>query len=60
MALTDKLVYIADAIRSKTNSTDGMTLDQMPGKIRGITSGATLPELENPAYRFAPIYLMSC
>ena len=49
MALTDKLVYIADAIRSKTNSTDGMTLDQMPGKIRGITSGATLPELENPA-----------
>ena len=49
MALTDKLVNIADAIRSKTNSTDEMTLDQMPGKIRGITSGVTLPELENPA-----------
>ena len=52
MALTDKLVNIADAIRSKTNSTDEMTLDQMPGKIRGITTsggGVTLPELENPA-----------
>ena len=52
MALTDKLVNIAEAIRSKTNSTDGMTLDQMPGKIRGITTsggGVTLPELENPA-----------
>ena len=52
MALTDKLVNIAEAIRSKTNSTDEMTLDQMPGKIRGITTsggGVTLPELENPA-----------
>ena len=52
MALTDKLVNIADAIRSKTNSTDEMTLDQRPGKIRGITTsggGVTLPELENPA-----------
>lgn len=52
MALTDKLVNIADAIRSKTNSTAEMTLDQMPGKIRGITTsggGVSLPELDNPA-----------
>lgn len=39
MALTDKLTAIADAIRSKTGKTDGMTLDQMPGEIEGIEAG---------------------
>lgn len=33
MALTDKLTNIADAIRTKTETTDKMTLDEMPEKI---------------------------
>ena len=36
MALTDKLVSIANAIRSKTGKTDTLTLDQMPTEIEGI------------------------
>ena len=39
MALTDKLTAIADAIRSKTGKTDGLTLEQMPGEIAGIQTG---------------------
>lgn len=33
MALTDKLTSIADAIRTQTDTTDKMTLDEMPEKI---------------------------
>lgn len=38
MALTDKLVAIADAIREKDGSTATMTLDQMPEKITALSS----------------------
>lgn len=38
MALTDKLVAVADAIRGKTGKTEPLTLDQMPGEIAGIQS----------------------
>ena len=43
MALTDKLVNIADAIRGKTGKTDAMTLDQMITEIEGISSGGGNP-----------------
>lgn len=39
MALTDKLTAIADAIREKTETTELLTLDEMPDAIAGI-SGA--------------------
>lgn len=39
MALIEKLTAIADAIRSKTGKTDGLTLEQMPGEIEGIQTG---------------------
>ena len=39
MALTDKLIAIADAIRGKTGKTDEMTLDQMVSEISGIEGG---------------------
>lgn len=38
MALTDKLTNIANAIRNKTNTTEAMTLDEMPLKIESIIS----------------------
>ena len=38
MALTDKLVAIADAIRAKDGTTGTMTLDQMPEKITALPS----------------------
>ena len=38
MALTDKLVAIADAIRAKDGTTGTMTLDQMPEKITDLSS----------------------
>ena len=41
MALTDKLVAIADAIREKTGKTDKMTLNQMAVEIDEIASGNT-------------------
>lgn len=41
MALTDKLVAIADAIRKKTGKTDKMTLNQMAVEINEIASGNT-------------------
>lgn len=41
MALTDKIKAIADAIRTKTGTTDAMTLDEMPDKIAGIPSGTS-------------------
>ena len=40
MALTDKLKAIADAIRSKTGSTNTMTLDEMVTAIANITTGS--------------------
>lgn len=42
MALTDKLVDIADAIRSKTGTTATMTLAEMPTKIINIKTGVEL------------------
>lgn len=39
MALTDKLTAIGDAIRSKTGSSDLLTLDEMPQKIQSIQTG---------------------
>lgn len=46
MALTDKIKAIADAIRTKTGTTDIMTLDEMPAKISGISSVAKEPYVE--------------
>ena len=40
MALTDKLTAIADAIRSKTGTTEPMTLDEMITAIANITTGS--------------------
>ena len=40
MALIDKLTAIADAIRSKTGSTNTMTLDEMVTAIANITTGS--------------------
>lgn len=34
-----ELTAIADAIRSRTGKTDGLTLDAMPGEIEGIQTG---------------------
>lgn len=39
MALTDKLTDVADAIRARTNSTQAMTLAEMPGLIESIGIG---------------------
>ena len=39
MALIDKLTAIAEAIRSKTNTSEKLTLDEMPSAIEGIQSG---------------------
>ena len=41
MALTDKLTAIADAIRSKTGSTDPLTLDGMVTAVEGIQAGGS-------------------
>ena len=42
MALTNKLMAIADSIREKTGKTDVLTLDQMPLEIAGIQTGVEL------------------
>ena len=39
MALTDKLINIADAIRAKTGDTALLTLDEMPNEITNIVVG---------------------
>ena len=44
MALTDKLKNIADAIRTKTNTIESMTLDDMPSKIENISTAEDLTE----------------
>ena len=41
MAITDKLSAIAEAIRAKTGESGTMKLEQMPGKIAGISTGIT-------------------
>ena len=39
MAITDKLTAIANAIRSKTGTTNTMTLDEMSNAIKNIQTG---------------------
>lgn len=41
MALTDKLVAIANAIRAKTGKTGALSLERMATEISGITTGIT-------------------
>ena len=50
MALTDKLTAIADAIRGKTGKTAGLTLEQMPIEIGGISGGSGGPLQAKTAY----------
>ena len=49
MALTDKLVAIANAIRGKTGKEDPLTLVQMVTEIEGIEVGGGLTEEEAQA-----------
>ena len=41
------LKQIANAIREKTGSAGGISVNEMPEQIKGIKGGADLPELEN-------------
>ena len=41
MALTDKITAIGNAIRSKTGSSDLLTLDEMPQEIQAIQTGGS-------------------
>ena len=43
------LTAIADAIRSKTSSTEDIEITEMPAQIGGITGGVALPTLTSPA-----------
>ena len=60
MSVNEKMTAIADAIREKTGKSELITLDAMPGEIRGIETGgggADLPEeafniTGNCQYRF--------
>lgn len=47
MALTNKIIDIAEAIRNKTNTTDKLTLDEMPTKIASIETGSAEPVLQD-------------
>ena len=50
MALTDKLMAIANAIRSKTGSTNPMTLDEMATAITNISVGSSEGSVDNNFY----------
>jgi hypothetical protein len=50
MALTNKLIAIADAIRAKSGKSDSMTLDQMPLEIAALKSEEQLPAIDLPDY----------
>lgn len=43
MALIDRLVAIADAVRGKTGKADPLTLEQMATEIEGIEAGGGNP-----------------
>jgi len=45
MALIDKLVAIADAIRGKTGGSGKLTLDEMAAAVRGIETGGNIDAL---------------
>ncbi len=47
MALIDRLVAIADAIRVKTGKADPLTLEQMATEIEGIEAGGGKPIFES-------------
>ena len=68
MALTDKLTAVADAIRSKTGTTDPMTLDAMAAAVEGLEVGGgedylaqlcngTLTEYSNSEITNIPAYI---
>lgn len=46
MALTDKLISIANAIRTKTGNTEPLTLDEMVESILTITGGSDSSQLD--------------
>ena len=49
----ESLTAIADAIRSKTNTSSMLSLEEMPGKIEGIETGGgtvTLPAAEEASF----------
>lgn len=50
MAITNKLTAIADAIRSKTGSTNTMTLDEMVTEISNISVGSGSSSVDNKTY----------
>lgn len=50
MPLIDKLTAIADATREKNGSTAALTLDEMPEKIRAITTADIISQADIPAY----------
>ena len=50
MALTDKLTAIANAIRTKTGSTEPMTLDEMPELILSIKGDSGNTSVFDPLY----------
>jgi hypothetical protein len=50
MALTDKLVAIANAVRGKTGKADPLTLEQMATEIEGIEIPEELPSAEEVSF----------
>lgn len=49
MALTDKLIAIANAIRTKSGKTNSMTLDEMPSEIEALSIGKGTETLLKPS-----------
>lgn len=60
MVLTDKLTNIADAIRTQTDTTDKMTLDEMPEKISklGDVSSYFNTTISNETYPDAKLIIL--